>query len=134
MSTGSWVRITPIYARAVNAEIKAIINRKVESVTHNTELRRRIGEVYIQTVTKYVPYKTGKLISSAFTTSDGRVIWSAFNKGYDYAHIQYISTGFEHEEPRTAYWTYEVQPGTDDWDYVFIPKMRDLITKTYKNG
>lgn len=137
MAEGSWVRVTAVPASVINARIKEILGRKEESVTKNPELRRSINEIYIQTVTKYVPYKTGKLLSSAYITSDGRIIWSAVDKGYDYAGIQYTNETFKHLDGRTAYWTENVKPETDEngaWSKEFIPRITNLITQAYKNG
>lgn len=133
-TSGDWVRVTAVSAKVINDRIEEILHRKEESVTKNPELRKAINEVYIETVTKYVPYRTGKLLSSAHTTSDGRIIWSAVDKGYNYARIQYENETFKHLDNRTAYWTENVQPDTYDWDKVFIPRVDKLIKRAYKNG
>ena len=141
-----WVRLTVPSAGQINAAIQGILHRKAESVTRNPELRYFIDEMYLETVTPYVPRSANDHkpynnhhLQDAYITNDGRIIWSATNKGYNYANIQYYNTDYKHYKrypghKPTAYWTERVVPGNTQWKRVFIPKIRDRVKQEYKNG
>lgn len=115
-------------ARSINAEVKRVLGHKATSVTQSPDLRKDIGQAYVEQVSPYVPKKTGKLRESGRGTDDGRVYWTATSpKGYNYANIQYTNIQFNHHFPETAHWTEYVQPGTPDWD-----EFRDRITPMIK--
>ena len=153
MASGIRVRLTVPTARQLNAEIQQILKRKAESVTKNPDLRKFIGQKYIEAVTPYVPMKTGKLREQSFSTNDGRIVWSATSttkstkSSYNYADIQYEPEEYgvryvNYTTPGThAHWTDYVTPPekgtrrkTRDWENVFIPSIRDEIIRVYKNG
>lgn len=146
MAEGSWIRVSAIKAhldaRTVNAIVKEALGKRAISVTQKPELRKQIGEAFIDVVTKYVPSKTGKLSAQGYATSDGRVIWSATNKrGENYAGYVYDPaetrwpTG-EYAEPTTPgtvpRWVEKVQPDTEDWD-VFVNNITPLIKEAFND-
>lgn len=143
---GSWVRITVPSAAQINDAITKILHRKAESITHNKELRHYINEKYLEAVTPYVPRSNDEEkaynnhhLQDAIITSDGRIIWSAKNKGYNYAYIQYVSLSYKHPKrytghKPTAYWLERVVPGNTQWNRVFIPSIRKAVKEAYKDG
>lgn len=91
--------------------------------------RYQIAEEFIDTVTPFVPIKTGVLRSSATIIDNGYAVeWSATNpkNGYNYAPKQYEEIGYNH--PRGGY---------AEWDQVamayegeaFIEKVKDILAK-----
>lgn len=132
------VRLTIPSARDINAEIQTILGRKAESITKNPDLRMYINFMYLEQVTPYVPMKTGRL-RDAFVTNDGRIVWSATQKGYNYADIQYRPEehGVEYVNYTTPgtgpHWTDNVQPGTEDWAN-FVENITEEIKRVYENG
>lgn len=140
MSSGAWVRLTVPTAKQINAEIKNILNRKAESVTKNPELRRYINTVYRDVVMPFVPMsdKVHHHLKDAYVTNDGRIIWSATNKGYNYAEIQYENLMYKHpiryggHNPQ-ALWTNAVQPGTAEWN-TFVTTITGEVIRVYGNG
>lgn len=85
-------------AATVNADIKEMLsNRAHETITHNPDLRKAIGMIFIEQATPYVPMKTGHLRETAFAEGDGRVNWPAHYamKQYttEYAHYTTAGTG-----------------------------------------
>ena len=138
MAEGSWIRINAIDchldAATINNIVEKVMGERMASVTNDPDLRQAVGEQYVQTVTKYVPLKSGALINSGQATTDGRVYWSAISpKGYNYAEIQYENDGFKHEPPRTDHWTDEVSPGTVDWQD-FVDSITPIIKERFKDG
>lgn len=149
---GAWVRLTVLKANDINAQIKAILSRKAESITKNPDLRKFINEQYKEVVMPYVPMSNEEKahhLKDAYVTKDGRIIWSAVNRGYNYAMIQYETPStsdpdkkgsgmyyhpkrYEGHEP-TDYWTNMVQPKTDAWED-FVERITPEITRVYKNG
>ena len=150
MAGGVNVRLTIPTASQINAEIQHILKRKAESVTKHPELRRFINQQYLEAVTKYVPLSNMDKphhLRDAFVTNDGRIVWSATNKGFNYADIQYQPEEYgKHYKHYTTpdthpHWTDYVTPAvrgtrrkTRDWENVFIPSVRDEIIRVYKNG
>lgn len=138
MAGGAWVRLTVLKANDINKQIKEILGRKADSVTKNPDLRMYMNYMYLEAVTPYVPMRTGNL-RHGYVTNDGRIIWSAHHKGYDYADIQYRPEDYETEyinytTPGTGpHWTDNVQPGTEAWAN-FIEDVAPEIKRAYKNG
>lgn len=73
------------------SKVSEILKRKVQ-VTELVDVRDEIAGEYAMYISKYVPYKTGKLLHSA-NIEDGAVVYSARTRRpggtYDYAGIQY---------------------------------------------
>lgn len=146
MAEGSWIRIGAIDAhldaRTVNSIIKDALGKKAISITQNPELRKSIGEAYIEVVTPFVPSKTGALRESGRATADGRVYWTATNKyGDNYAGYVFDQDGTRwpeghYKKPTTPgtypRWVESVQPGTAEWD-AFINNASYLIREAFKN-
>jgi hypothetical protein len=119
-SGGSWIRIGAIDAhldaRTVNAIIKEALGRRAESVTQKPELRQTIGQEYVYAVTPFVPMKHGDLRESGSATTDGRVYWTATNRGYNYAAIQYETQYNNYTTPGTGpYWTEKMSPNSPEF-------------------
>ena len=140
---GARFRFT-ISAEDLNKEIERVLERKETSVTKNPGLKYEINEQYIQAVTPFVPYRhkyEGKHLIDAFQTSDGRITWSATNKGYDYADIQYRPeehgvSYVNYTTPGTgSHWTDKVHPitGKEQWAR-FVKNIEPLIQEAYNNG
>ena len=137
--------VTALYAKEINARIKEILDRKAESVTKNEPLRQALGYIYLDYVTPFVPLSegrptSGRLRGSGKVTTRGRVIWSAVNRGDNYADIQY-NTQYEHyTTPGTGpYWTKHVNPktsiGAENWSkFIHDDEVQHLILQAYKNG
>lgn len=114
-------------ARSVNAIVAEALGRKAQSVTKMPDLRKEIGEQYIELVTPYVPKKTGKLRDHAYATGDGRLIWTA-----PYAEKQYTTQYSHYTTPGTGpYWTNYVQPGTPGYS-AFIDAIQPLIIRRFQ--
>lgn len=132
------VRLTTPSAKSINDAIAEILGRKEQSVTKNPELRHFINEQYLDAVTPFVPLSDKEKdhhLRDAFITSDGRIVWSAVNKGFNYAYIQHITQYNNYTTPNTGpYWEEAVAPGTDVWTSIFIPSIRDRVQQEYKNG
>ncbi len=150
-----WVRLTVLRANELNQQIEGILGRKAESITKNKELRKYINSVYKDIVMPYVPMSDADKehhLKDAYITDDGRIIWSATNKGYNYASDQYETpsspipdtkgTGtyyhpvrYEGHKP-IDHWTKRVRPDAEDkgpWES-FIAGITDEVTRAYKNG
>lgn len=141
MAESSWIRINAIDAnldaRTINLIIKEALGKKVVSITQMPELRREIGEAFIEVVTPFVPKKSGTLAEQGHATDDGRVFWSATNKGYNYAATVYDADGDmwpdgTYKKPTTPgtypRWVEKVQPGTPEWD-VFTSKVAEIVKR-----
>lgn len=152
MAKSSWIRVqaTKVHldATTVNAIIKDTLKREAESITQNPELRRAIGEAYIDVVTPFVPQSrqetSGQLRESGRATDDGRVYWTAINPktGYNYAYYAFDELeenwpGGEYAKPNTDFtyprWTDHVQPdaGNDAYD-AFLLKAREAIIEAFR--
>ena len=120
MAGGSWIRIGAVDAhldaRTVNAIIKTELSKKAVSVTKKPELRQAIGQEYVRAVTPFVPMKTGALRESGSATTDGRVYWTATNRGYNYAAIQYETQYNNYTTDGTGpYWTEKMNPTSPEF-------------------
>ena len=144
MSKGSWIRISAmdanLDAKTVNSIITKALKQKAESVTKAPELRQEIGEAFVEAVTPFVPKKTGALRESGRATDDGRVYWTAVNKGFNYASHVYDQDGYmwpsgEYKKPTTEgtypQWVTKVQPGTPEWD-AFVNNITPIIKEAFK--
>ena len=145
MAGGSWIRIkaTKVHldAGTMNSVVKVALGHKATSVTQKPELRKIIGEHYIDAVTPFIPWKSGDLSNSGEATTDGRVYWTSVHKGYNYAELLYDEysnvwpegyknpTRTVHKDP-TPRWTELVQPGTREWD-AFINKITPEIRRAF---
>ena len=136
MSGGSWIRIGAVGAhldaKTINPIIKEALKRKAVSITQKPELRREIGQAFVDAVTPFVPMKEGALRESGSATTDGRVYWTATNKGYNYAAIQY-ETQYNHYTTKGTgpAWAEKVHPGTPEWD-AFVNNIIPIIVEEFK--
>lgn len=116
-------------ARSVNAIVKDVLGRKAQTVTKNPDLRKEIGEQFIETVTPYVPKKTGKLRDHAYATSDGRIWWTAEYAGYQhdtqYQHYTTPGTGPNWEQYAT--------PDGKDFQ-LFLDAITPIIMRRFNDG
>lgn len=137
------VRLTAPTAGELKDAIAAILERKANSIKLSPDLRYYISGKFIEAVTPYVPQKTGILRLSPYSRTGewdkGRIIWSASNKGFNYAYKQYTHL-YQHYTPTDdypilpgPYWTEKVAPDMPDWE-PFIASIKDKIIDTYKNG
>lgn len=145
MAEGSWIRIGAVDAhldaRTVNSIIKEALGKKAVSVTQKPELRQAIGEAFVAAVTPFVPMKSGQLRDSGRATSDGRVYWTATNRGFNYAYTVYDQEGERwpdgyYKKPTTPNtyprWVEKVQPGTAEWD-AFVNNIADTIKEAFND-
>ena len=149
MAEGSWIRInaTEVHldARTVNAIIRQELEKRAVTVTQKPELRKQIGEVYIQAVTPFVPMRPedkggGQLRGSGRATDDGRVYWTAINKrgdnyaGYVFDPDETRWPDGEYLKPSTKFtyprWTEMVQPGTPAYD-AFVNNIAPIIREAF---
>ena len=155
MAEGEWIRVSAIRAsldaKTVNAIIEKALGQRAVSITQMPELRRKIGEAYIEAVTPFVPMSNkptaGQLRDSARATTDGRVYWTAVGDGvsydYNYASHVYDDDGElwpmgEYKKPTTPNtyprWTEHVEPGMPAWSG-FVAKATDVIREEFaKHG
>lgn len=147
MAYEGWLRIGAIDAhldaQTVNAIIEKALKERAVSVTQMPELRQEIGEEFVAAVTPFVPVSKDEtkyhLYMSGRATSDGRVYWSAVNRGYDYASYVYDKDGemwgpAGYKNPSTPgtcpRWVEKVQPGTREWT-AFINNITPLIVRRF---
>lgn len=143
MAEGSWIRIGAIDAhldaRTVNSIIKEALGKRAVSITQKPELRQEIGEAFIGAVTPFVPMKSGALRESGRATADGRLYWTAVNKGFNYANAVYDPDGERwpdgnYKKPTTPgthpRWVEKVQPGTPEWD-AFVNNITPIIIRRF---
>lgn len=91
--------------------------------------RYQVAETFIDTVTPFVPVKTGALRSGARIVDSGYgVQWSATNpkSGYDYASKQYYDTSYSHPKGGYAEWDKVAMAYEGD---AFIEKVKDILEK-----
>ncbi len=93
--------------KAVQDNVNRILNKKI-AVTEYTEVKDEIAGEYAKAISRYVPYKTGKLMKSA-DVEDGAVTYSVEvnrpnrpNGKFDYAKVQYY-TPFENRSTPNTY-------------------------------
>jgi hypothetical protein len=145
MADGSWIRIKAteahLDASTVNSIIKDALKQKAISITQMPELRKQIGEKFVEAVTPFVPYKSGALSNSGTATDDGRVYWTAVHRGYNYASLLYDEDGDvwpngEYNKPTTKdtypQWVKHVQPGTQEWND-FVTNITPIIKEAFNN-
>lgn len=140
MAGGSWIRIGAVDAhldaRTVNAIIKEALGKRATSVTKKPELRQAIGEKFVEAVTPFVPMSVGRptsgqLRESGSATTDGRVYWTATNRGYNYAAIQYETQYNNYTTPGTGpAWVEKVHPGTPEYD-AFVNNIIPIIVEGF---
>jgi hypothetical protein len=84
MAEGSRIRIKAtrvnLDATTVNSIIKTVLGRKAVSITQQRDVRKDIGEAYIEAVTPLVPKRSGDLREPGRATDDGRVYWSSVHR------------------------------------------------------
>lgn len=151
MAEGSWIRVNAVDAhldaRTINAIIKEALGKRATSITQMPELRKQVGEAYLEAVTPFVPEGRkpthGQLRESGRATDDGRVYWTAVGDGVSY-DFNYASTvydedgdkwpGGEYMNPTTPgtypRWTDKVQPGTPAWDG-FIQDVTEIVRREF---
>jgi hypothetical protein len=144
MSGGSWIRINAVTAgldaKTVNSIIADALGKRAVSITQMPELRKEIGEEFVLAVTPLVPKKTGQLYKSGRATDDGRVYWTAMNKGFNYAYTvydpEYERWGKfgEYKKPTTPetypHWVERMQPGTEEYSN-FITNITPIIIRRF---
>lgn len=145
MAEGSWIRIGAVDAHldaeTVNSIIKEALGKKAISVTQKPDLRLAIGEAFVDAVTPFVPMKSGALRDSGRATDDGRVYWTATNKGYNYASTVYDQDGERwpdghYKKPSTPgtypRWVEKVQPNTKEY-VAFINIITPIIKEAFRD-
>ena len=145
MADSVWIRIGAIDAhldaRTINSIVKESLHRKAESVTKRPEVRQAVGQAFVDAVTPFVPMKSGQLRESGRATPDGRLYWTATNKGFNYASTVYDQDGEmwpdgNYKKPSTSgthpRWVEKVQPGTVEWD-AFVNSITDTIKEAFRN-
>lgn len=143
MAEGSWIRIGAVDAhldaRTVNAIIKEALGKRAISVTQMPELRQEIGQAFVDAVTPFVPMKSGQLRDSGRATTDGRVYWTATNRGFNYAATVYDIDGErwpdgQYKKPSTPNtyprWVEKVHPGTAEYT-AFINTITPIIIRRF---
>ena len=145
MAGGSWIRVRSVDAhldaKTVNSIIETALGKRAVSVTQKPELRKQIGEAFIEIASKYVPNKTGNLVAHGYATSDGRVIWSATNKrGENYAGYVYdpektrwpegTTYANPSKKPSDPRWAENVYSHTDEWE-AFINNITPIIKEAF---
>lgn len=143
MAEGSWIRINAVDAhldaRTVNSIIKEALGKRAISITQKPDLRQEIGQAFVDAVTPFVPMKSGQLRASGRATDDGRVYWTATNKGYNYAYTVYDLHGErwpegQYKKPTTPgtypRWVEKVQPGTAEYT-AFINTITPIIIRRF---
>ena len=153
MAKGSWIRIGAVDARlnatTMNAIIEDVIKKRGISITQKPELRQQIGEVLLEQVTPFVPYRqrkdqepgdtTGHLRASGRATDDGRLYWTAINsRGDNYASYVYDEEknrwDGDYANPSTKYtypqWVNKVVNDPTQWE-VFINKITPIIREAF---
>ena len=150
MAKNSYIRIKSVDAhldaRTVNPIIEDVLVKRAISITQKPYVRKQIGEAFVDVVTPFVPYKSGKLSMQGGATNDGRVFWSATNKGFDYASYVYDEyserwgpAGYVHptrgkspdpnHDPQPR-WVERVHPGTKEWS-IFIDNITPIIKEAF---
>ena len=157
MAEGSWIRIGAVSARlnakTLNPIITEALKHRAVSVTQKPELRRAIGEKFIEVVTPFVPYKqrkdqepgdvTGHLRNSGRATTDGRLYWTAINsRGDNYASYVYDeecsrwADGTTYTKPSTKdthpRWIERVTKDPQQWDN-FVIRITPIIKEAFKD-
>ena len=153
MAEGSWIRIgaldAHLDAKTVNSIIEKALGQRAVSVTQTPEVRRRVGEAYLEVVTPFVPKSNkptaGQLRDSGRATDDGRVYWTAVGDGvsYDYNYASHVYDedserwGPEgYKKPTTEgtvpRWTEKVQPHTKEWE-VFVSKVATIVKEAFRD-
>lgn len=154
MAEGSWIRIGAVdahlNARVINPIIKEALGKKAVSITQMPDLRKKIGEALVETVTPLVPMRpnSGVLRDSGRATDDGRVYWTAVNeRGENYAGYVYDQDATRWSDPPSEYlkpttdhtyprWVERVQPrtpgySTPEYD-AFLNNARVAIIDTFR--
>lgn len=147
MAEGSWIRVKSVDAHldasTVNSIIETALGQRAVSITQRPELRKEIGQAFIEVATKYVPVKDGNLVKRGYATNDGRVIWSAVNQrgenyaGYVYDQEKtrwpdgktYVNPSKKPSDPR---WAEKIHPGTDEWT-TFVNNITPIIKEAFRN-
>jgi hypothetical protein len=147
MAEGSWIRIKAtrvnLDATTVNSIIKTVLGRKAVSITQQPDVRKDIGEAYIEAVTPLVPKRSGDLRESGRATNDGRVYWSSVHRGYNYAYNvfdenyarwgpgeTYVNPSTTGTHPR---WTDKMKHGTREYKK-FLEDATDIIIDAARKG
>lgn len=145
MAEGSWIRIGAVKAnldaRTVNSIVKEALGRKAISITQQPDLRKQVGEQFVDAVSKFVPKKTGALVGSGRATDDGRVYWTAVNKYgdnyagyvYDIEETRWPNGTYANPSTENTYpqWIEKVQPGTDEYES-FLTNAREVIIDAFR--
>lgn len=155
MADGSWIRIGAIDANlratTVNEIIRVALRKRALSITQMPELRKEVGEAFLQAVEPFVPVgrgpTKGQLRASGRATDDGRLYWTATrgpteNSGsFNYAAIAYDENSIrwpngKYANPTTKdpmtypRWVTKVRPGTQEWD-AFINNITPIIIRRF---
>lgn len=147
MSEGSWIRIGAVDAhldaQTVNGIIKDALGKRAISITQKPDLRQEIGEAFVAAVTPFVPVSNEQdkyhLWMSGRATDDGRVFWSATNRGYNYASAVYDEDGERwptgvYNKPSTPgtypQWVQKFHEDPDKWA-AFINTITPIIKEAF---
>ena len=127
-------------SHTINPIIKEALLGRAERIAKNPDLRKDVGETYVNTVYPFIPYKTGQLANSGGATRDGRVYWSAKNPntGVQYAPDQYYNTSYKHPSRYPGHmpqakWTEAVAPGTPAWDN-FVAAVEPTVRRYFADA
>ena len=111
--------------KAVQDNVNRILNKKIE-VTKYEEVKNDIAGEYAKAISKYVPYKKGRLAGSA-KVDNGAITYSAkVNRPggrFDYAGVQYY-TPFENRSTPNTY---------DHWNKHLTTAERQAFYEDAKN-
>lgn len=150
MAEGSWIRLGPVKAglkaTTLNALIKDTLGKRMISITQAPTVRKDIGEALVSAVTPLVPVKSGRLSEQGHATDDGRVYWTATNKGYNYAYNVYDPENERWSDPPSKYanpsknkdarprWVeVMIHEHTPEYD-VFLNEARRIIIEAHNRG
>ena len=120
--------------KVVQDNVNRILNKKI-AVTEYTEVKDEIAGEYAKAISKYVPYKTGRLMNSA-KVEDGAVTYSVkVNRPdgrFDYAPVQYY-TPFENRSTPNTYDHWNKHLTTAERQE-FYEDVKDIIVERMNHG
>ena len=119
--------------KAVQDNVNRILNKKIE-VAKYTEVKDEIAGEYAKAISRYVPYKTGKLLNSA-KVEDGAITYSAkCNRPggrFDYAAVQYYTPFDNRSTPNTYdHWNKHLTTAERE---EFYNDVKDIIIERMNN-
>ena len=120
--------------KAVQDNVNRMLNKKIKA-TEYVETRNEIAGEYAKAISKYVPYKTGRLLGSA-KVEDGAITYSAkVNRPggrFDYAPVQYYNSFENRSTPNTYdHWNKHL---TTAERQAFYEDVKDIIVERMNHG